>query len=223
MTLLNSKGFADSQHGLPLREQSESVDAGGGQPHWRLERYGFSVTKTAISVVVLASIAACARPMSQKGAPQTLSTEQRHFAVEGEPVKSPVPLPATILSILARDQDVHNVLSSQSLSADQLPESWFLATEAHLGSPEERNIVVIGQSYLAGANVTTFWIFGQNRDQYEMIFKSAAHDLEILEAQARGYRNLRTMAASSDHVFTKVFEFDGKKYGATTSACDPIQ
>jgi hypothetical protein len=166
---------------------------------------------------------ACARPASQGGARQDLTAEQQHFAVEGEPVKNPATIPDPILRLLAQDKDVQRVLSSQNLSPDQLPKSWFLASLIHLGNPEERNIVVVGQSYLVGANVATFWIFRQNREQYAAVFKAAAHDLEILTARTHGYRDIRTMASSSDRIFTQVFEFDGEKYGVARSTSDPIR
>src|SRR5262245_4276042 len=173
-------------------------------------------------IAVIGLTLGCAGPVTQERKP---GSEQRRFSAEDDTLAAPVSLPISVLALLAQDSGVQQALKAENLSTDELPASWFSASEVHLNGTAERCLVVVGQEYLLGANVTTFWIFHPTNDQqqFELIFNAPAHDLEITETQSRGYYDLQALSASATQVFTSTFRFDGSRYQLSSSTSEPIR
>ena len=104
------------------------------------------------------------------------------------------------------------VLASQNLQADQLPKSWFAASEVRLDGPSEHDFVVIGKGMLQGANVTTFWVFAQGPQGLKLVLTLPAHDLSIKPTRTNGYRNIQAVMMTAGRVSTAELRFDGKEY-----------
>jgi hypothetical protein len=140
-----------------------------------------------ISCVILIAVV---QSNAQRAAPQQ-SPEQVSFSAEDGQVKRPVPLPVTVKAMLSNDEIVKQTLEYEHITSDKLPAEWFLASEVRLAGASERDLVVIATGHLAGANVTTFWIFRPNGDRFIPILNAApAHDLKILGTRSNGYRDL---------------------------------
>jgi hypothetical protein len=140
------------------------------------------------------------------------SSEQVQFSAEDEGVKQSVSIPPDAWSILKKDSSVLEVLASQNLQPDQLPASWFVASEVHLDGPNRRGLVVIGKGMLQGANVTTFWVFTQGPNGLKLVLTLPAHDLSIKSTWTKGYRDIQTTMMTAGRVSTATLRFDGKEY-----------
>lgn len=147
-----------------------------------------------------------------KGQDQIVPREQSHFSAEDESVKRPSSLRRDVLSRLASDQYVAETLKQENLTADQLPTSWFLASEVHLQDAAKSDLVVMGTGPLLGANVTTFWVFGDTTHNLKMLLKATAHDLAIKPDRWKDYRNIEIDSITADRVSTVRFRFNGSVY-----------
>lgn len=152
------------------------------------------------------------RGVTVVGQNKAKSSEQIQFSAEDQNVKQPISIPQDAWSILKKDKNVLEVLGSQSLQADQLPRSWFAASEIHLDGPDEGDLVVIGKGLLQGANVTTFWVFAQRPQGLTLVLTVPAHDLSIKPAQTNGYRNIQAMMMTAGRISTATLRFNGKEY-----------
>lgn len=159
----------------------------------------------------LATVMVCLQlgfPQSKPGA----AAEQSHFSAEDEEVRRAIEVPAPALDILRRDPRVAEAIKGQGIDAANIPKSWFLASEVHLAGPEERDVVVVGVGRLAGANVTTFWVFRPRLHGFELLLKASAHDLAIRSTRTNGYRDIETLVATAVQSSRTVFRFDGNRY-----------
>lgn len=138
--------------------------------------------------------------------------EQMAFSAEDESVKQPVKIPADVWAVLQKDSNVLDVLNSQSLQPNQLPASWFTASEVHLDGAQEGDLVVVGKGLLQGANVTTFWVFTRTSSGTKLVLNVPAHDLAIETNRTKGYRDIKVMMATAGRVSAAIFRFDGQKY-----------
>jgi hypothetical protein len=158
--------------------------------------------------------------MSQE---KTSPSEQVQFSAEDENVKHPISVPQDAWSILEKDNNVLEVLASQGLQADQLPASWFAASQIHLDGPNERDFVVIGKGMLQGANLTTFWIFAERPKGLKLVLTLPAHDLSINSARTNGYRNIQAVMMTAGRVSTAALRFDGREYRVREDATKRVR
>jgi hypothetical protein len=162
--------------------------------------------------VLLLSVLSFLWGVSALGQNKASVPEQMNFSAEDENAQQPVSIPQDAWSVLKRDSSVLEVLASQHLSVDQLPVSWFVASEVHLDGPEKKDLVVIGKGLLQGANVTTFWVFAQSPNGLRLVLTLPAHDLSIEHGRTNGYKNIRMMVATAGRISTATLRFDGKVY-----------
>jgi hypothetical protein len=139
--------------------------------------------------------------------------EQNHFSAEDEGVQKPVPLPEDVLAILRKDDTVKGALEDSNLPPDRLPQSWFSASSIHLSSPDQADLIVMGQPPVTGANVTTFWVFRATPHGYLVVMAAApAHDLIVTNTRSNGYRNIELWSLTAVKLSTVACRFDGEKY-----------
>ena len=137
---------------------------------------------------------------------------QQNFSAEDGGMQKPVSLPAQVLDILSRDAGVSNQLGDSESKVTKPPASWFLASEIALGPTRQNDLIVEANGPLAGANVVTFWIFLRRGRNWELAFTAPAHDLRILRARSREYRQLETLRATCCKVTKVRFRFNGERY-----------
>jgi hypothetical protein len=164
--------------------------------------------------------------LAQIGTPRAVSgvaaAEQRSFSAEDENVRRPIPLAPEIARILAKDPGVREIIKNQDLSPAELPPSWFLASEVHLNGPKEKDVLVIGQGPIQGANITAFWVLRPGPDGFELILNTYAHDLIVKDTRSRGYRDIQVMRATAVQVSTTLYKFDGGSYKVSTESSSRI-
>jgi hypothetical protein len=120
--------------------------------------------------------------------------EQTQFNAEDEAVKSPVRIPDDAWTILKADSYVQNVLENANLIPDQLSRSWFSAAIVHLHGDKEKDLLVMAEGELRGANISPFWVFMETPQGMKLVLNTSAHDVLIRSSRWHGYR---------------VIEFDG--------------
>jgi hypothetical protein len=145
-------------------------------------------------------------------AQHTPNQEQRVFAAEGESFKLPFTLPKSILDLLSRYEMVTDSLEEKNIPPEQLPGSWFLASEVHLAGPKENDVVVMGQCPVCGANVAPFWLFRPSNRGYELLMFGRGLALRIIDHRTNGYLDIETSMVMTQKPWTGIWRFDGKKY-----------
>ena len=171
--------------------------------------------------LLLVPLAFCGLATAQPKHPH--SSEQTHFSAEDAGVQKPVPIPADVLAILGRDDLVRNVLEDQELPGEKLPQSWFSASEIHLSSSSETDLVVVAEGPLAGGNVDVFWVFCATRQGHELVLMAPEHDLVVKRARWMGHREIELMSATAVQWSGVLLRWDGRKYAAYRTKSVPIK
>jgi hypothetical protein len=133
--------------------------------------------------------------------------ERRAFSAEGPGGEHTIAMPDPILAKLGQDQDVTILVSPDA----KFSSSWFRAAEVDL-KEGERDVVVIGEYPVLGANVTTFWIFGPEASGFPLLLKVVAHTIQANNDRSHGYRNIVAMSVIGAKIKDSTFKFDGKRY-----------
>lgn len=87
-----------------------------------------------------------------------------------------------------------------------------LASEIHLTSSTERDLVVIAGAPLSGANVTTFWIFRPTNPGYELLLDAPAHDMVVRNSRTNGYRDIELVSATAVTASTVLCRYRDVRY-----------
>lgn len=146
--------------------------------------------------------------------------EQVVFNAE-DAIQHPVGVPAEVLQLLRRDERNRTCLEDNQ-SADDIPPTWFTASEIDLNNDKEKDLIVKANNpCLFGANIDPFWVFRKSTDGYELVLRVHTLSLEVLDISTRGYRDIRTQAATAKEVLTTMYKFDGNKYKAMRSWREP--
>lgn len=166
-------------------------------------------------------VASAPRAVQAKQHPH--ETPQTQFSAEEAGVKQPVAIPGDVMAILRQDENVRNILESKNILPENLPSSWFSASAIHLSSTSRTDLVVVGESPLAGANVVTFWVFCATAHGYRLVLTAPAHDLEVTSTRWKGYRDIELISLTAVQISRVICRFDGKRYRAYKSTSEPIQ
>jgi hypothetical protein len=157
---------------------------------------------------------------------QTPHHEQTHFSAEDEGVRHPVPIPGDVMAILRADESVRNAgayLESEGMTSGEVTAKLLSASQINLGSSGQKDLIVVAEGPLRGANITTFWIFLHGDEGYRLAFKFFAHDLIVMESRFNGYRDLEMLEATAATVTDILFRFDGREYKLFSSKAEAIK
>jgi hypothetical protein len=181
---------------------------------------GRSAARTTLLLVPLLLILA-----SQAQTSSQVVQEQSSFGTEeapGEPrVSRPHPVPDAVLRILETDEGVRSCLKDNPLSAGQHLGSWFLASEIHLDSPAQTDLIVVpsfqgeeGMCFESVEGIGWFWVFRSADTNYQLVLKAAGNGLEVLRTRSNGYRDIQTgvVSQAGKYVTTVTFRFNGNEY-----------
>ncbi len=181
------------------------------------------------TLLVILVISLCIPALSQSK--RAKIAEQTIFDVEqedvGAPIVRPVPIPPEVLKLLSTSDRVKDC----ELPATGLPADWFIASEIHLHSPEQADLIVqerylngdrAGEnSCLAGANIGPFWVFRITPAGYSLLLDLATKNLKILNSRTNGYRDIQLMSNSASTYSVSILKFDGTKYRLIKSTTSP--
>jgi len=169
------------------------------------------------SLVFLGAIGLAAVPASaqQAKSPAVFSSEE-------DSVPGAVALPECARKWLARDAHVSRSLDRLHLSLAQLPDSWFVAGAESLGKPNEKLLVVMGNTReLVGANTSPFWILRSPGQSCDLLLATEAHHLEFLDTKTHGLPDVQIGFASTGNTSEHQYKFDGRAYMEADDACRP--
>ncbi len=147
--------------------------------------------------------------------------EQSAFGAEEE-VEHPVNMPEDVLRILRRDERNQRRLA-EGQSPDDMPASWFVASEIHLNEDDLPDLVVMAATpRLFGANIVPFWIFRNTPQGHKLALSVSALGLEVLNNRTNGYRDIHSIALSAREEFTTTYKFNGNEYREWRSSQRPL-
>jgi hypothetical protein len=172
--------------------------------------------------------------------------EQTRFGadwVAGEVfISKPVQIPLGALQVI-RDNlslpPVAGCLERNGMTSEQVPASWFAASEIHLAGPEEVDLIVQpdlpkivsheippetakAANCLLGANVGRFWVMRKNPSgRYSLLLATVALGLEVLDSRANFYRNIRTGASTAVTSTTILYKMYAGQYQLAEKKTEP--
>jgi hypothetical protein len=147
------------------------------------------------------------------------SSEQLEFSAEDAGVKKPVAIPEDVLAILKKDKSVQDAVEDGGSPQS----SWFSASEIHLSTADRRDLIVVGEPPLSGANTATFWVFCATHNSYQLVLNAPAHDLIVKNTRWKGYREIEMSAETAVEFTSVLFRFDGKRYTEYRTKSEPIR
>jgi hypothetical protein len=163
--------------------------------------------------VILRVVLALSIPCAVRSSPEKegVPDEQRHFSAEDGGVRHTMPLPRDVLKILSQTETVKALWKGTEIPRGGIPRSWFSGSVVHLAGVDERDLIVQGADAMAGANVTTFWIFRHGTKGYSLVLEVAALDLTAENHRTNGLLDVTARSATGSEVFASYFQFSGNQ------------
>jgi hypothetical protein len=157
-------------------------------------------------------------------------------------ISKPVEIPLGALQVI-RDTlslpPVAGCLERNGMTPEQVPASWFAASEIHLAGPEEVDLIVQpnlpkmisheippdtakAANCLLGANVGRFWVIRKNPSgRYSLLLATVALGLEVLDSRANFYRNIRAVASAARTSTTILYKMYVAQYQVAEKKTEP--
>jgi hypothetical protein len=145
--------------------------------------------------------------------------EQTNFSAEDESVKDPVAIPSQVMTLLSKDELVRDGMENENITPNKPPSSWFSVSQI-TGS---KDLIVVAEDPLVGANIVTFWVFIQSNGQYKLALMTRAHNLSVEKSRSHGYRNITASAENCCQLTTAHFHFDGTEYKESSEKTEDIK
>lgn len=149
--------------------------------------------------------------------------EQRVFSAIDDGVGNAIAIPPEVSALLAKDKVVGEVLADENVTPTNLPASWFSAAQVHLGTKSSKDVIVMGEGLLRGANIIPFWVFVHDGEGFRLALTVRALDLEVKRTRSHGYLDLEANAATARTVKTVRFRFDGNEYKESSEKTEDIK
>ena len=130
-------------------------------------------------------------PASAQTTQQKNPVEQTSFSIEF-PFEQPVLVSEAAKKAISSDRAIANVMKDGQLSIERIPKNWFTASQVHLGSKSETDLVVMGTGISLGPYSAGFWILRQIPQGYEIVLAVNTHDLALLDTRTNGLRDIET-------------------------------
>jgi hypothetical protein len=143
---------------------------------------------------------------------QALKQGQLHFSAEDQRFQRETSIPLEVLNLLKANTFVQSVLSDRGIAENELPTTWFTASEVDLGAQNQHDYVIMGIRDLRGANVAPFWIVSEAAGTAKVILYSPAHDLIIGTQRMNGYKVIELVSMTAGHVSKTWLRFNGSVY-----------
>jgi hypothetical protein len=154
---------------------------------------------------------------------RSLPSEQTHFSAEDEAVKRPTAIPADVMAQLTQDSYVRQAMENGDPPLKQPPASWFSASVVHLGGADEKDLVVMAEGELRGANVVNYWVFRLLPGGAQLVLNGPAHDLMVLKSRWNGLCKIELESATAIKLHTVILRFDGNRYAIFSDKWEDIK
>ena len=146
--------------------------------------------------------------------------EQIMFAMEGVPLSHPIDLPDNALRMMRKNPTVLDCLK-QGQSPDDIPGMWFVASEIHLSTSGQSDLVVMPRDmsespsanrFLFHAHSMPFWILLKRGKAYTIALEANVQMLKVLSTASQGHRDIETTATNLNETTNWLYRFNGEKY-----------
>jgi hypothetical protein len=199
------------------------------QPIWRL-----------ILVVLLVSVGCGGQEQSSATSQQGEQTSFDAEPVPGEAfVKRPVVIPDSALQVLrdSLDPDRLHCIREMGTAPEQVPASWFVASEIHLNGPNEVDLIVLpnvpriegdkfpatnaGGCLLGAHGGGLFWVLrpGVATGTYALLLVTNGDGLKVLTSRTNGYRDIQTGTGRTG----LLYKFTALQYQLAEKRTEPLK
>jgi hypothetical protein len=137
--------------------------------------------------------------------------EQVEFSEES-PIQNPVPLPPNVFKMLLQRNEVKQDLPFFIDSKPATPDQLFTATEIHLRSTSEVDLVVAGIPPMTGADNDWYWIIRSGHKNPKIILFMGCNGFKILKTMTNGYHDIRSFWGAGSGSVTRLYKFNGIRY-----------
>ncbi len=111
----------------------------------------------------------------------------------------------------------------KELLKDDKAASWVLASQINLNNDEMPDYVVMAhRAPLAGANITTFWIFLNSTHGFRKVLETSALEINILDKPKKGLRSISGSRRVGAEGVTVIFNYDGVEYRPVSTKTIPL-
>jgi hypothetical protein len=146
--------------------------------------------------------------------------------------------PAAALLVI-RDSFVRgdlNCLKHFGTTPDEVPASWFVASEIHLDGPDEIDLIVRpnvlriaapdlplreASVCMLGASVIPFWVLRNNSGRYGLLLETHALTLEVLDSRSNFYRDIQATAHTAAAHTTVLYKMSDAQYQFAERKTEP--
>lgn len=146
------------------------------------------------------------------------------------PVVRPVHLPEDALYVMRQNKTVLRCLEGGH-SKDDIPGTWFIASEVHLTDSDKVGLVVMpgasesspSGACLLNAHTMPFWILLKSGRAYTIVLEANVQELDVLSTMSHGHRDIETTATNLNATTECLYRFDGEKYVLNKKTSIPQQ
>lgn len=144
---------------------------------------------------------------------------QTEFSADpSERITRPLPVPESVVQILARENIVSACMKDKPISRGSSLASWFAGSEIHLNGNSEPDIIVLPSSrapllcFHSAEGIGWFWVFRRARGRYDLVLTAAGLSLSILDSKHNGYRDIRSGGQVGKIGTATIFRFEAGAY-----------
>lgn len=143
-----------------------------------------------------------------------LKSAQSRFGAERDLARKS-PIPAAIWKWIIDNEE--NIDLRAHVLENNNADSWVYGSEIDLNNDTHADYVIMAhQPPLAGANITTFWVFLNEDGEFRCVLRTSALELDISRKIVNGLRKISSFSASATASFETDFVFDGTTYKAAS-------
>ena len=157
------------------------------------------------------------------------SSEQTSFAMESIPLSHPINLPNDALRVMRKNETVLSC-SEQEQSGGEALEKWFVASEIHMTTNSQVDLVVMPRDMrekpsanrcLYNAHSMPFWILAKQGSEYTIVLEDNVQTLKVLRTMSHEYRDIETSSSNLNASTKWLYQFDGHIYTLSKKTSTP--
>ena len=181
-----------------------------------------------LALVVASAVLCLPQVLTAQHAKPKEQKEQSDFGSELEvvPIQLPITLRRAALDALSKDAGVASCLENEGISPNELPASWFVASEIHLDGENESDLVVLPGGRLPdtpkgeispnacflGANTGQMWVLRNTPRGFKLVFSQMGLGMSVHATTTNGFRDIEVGAVVGGYDDSIDYKFDGESY-----------
>lgn len=137
-------------------------------------------------------------------------TRQTRFGLERVFARK-TPVPNEIWRLIVDNEENDNL--KLQISEQNDPDYWVSGSEIDINGDNKEDFVVMAhQPPLAGANVTTFWVFLNENGKFRCVLKTSELELDFSKNRNRGFRSITGISFTAKKGIEVRFVYDGNSF-----------